>query len=143
MTALILRHKRFLKFCAVGASGVAVNEGQLHHLTELAGWNYKFSSVAAIECAILNNFLWNYLWTWRDRDLNTAGLVLRSLVKFNLSSGAVALIINWGILVGLTEYAGVPYRLSNLAGIALGTIANFILSHFWAFSGPSAGKGAL
>jgi dolichol-phosphate mannosyltransferase len=133
---------RFFKFCTVGVSGVVVNAGLLHLFTETASLNYKLSSLIAIECAICNNFLWNSLWTWRDRKIDHFHGIARSFIKFNLSSGLVALVINWGVLVALTELCGVYYQISNLVGIALGTCANFLLSHFWAFSNPLKRNGA-
>jgi dolichol-phosphate mannosyltransferase len=128
---------RFLKFGLVGGSGVLVNAGILYGLTEWVSLDYRLAAVGAIELAIIHNFTWNYLWTWRERRPATPGGWIGMFLKFNFSSGLTALALNWGILVFLTEIAGVHYLISNLAGIAAGTIANFCLSHFWAFAAPS------
>jgi dolichol-phosphate mannosyltransferase len=108
--------------------------GVLHLLTEYGGVLYLKSSIAAIECAIINNFIWNYFWTWGDRATTSKRHFFRSLLKFNISSGIVAFVVNWGLLILLTECVGVHYRISNLIGIAMGTVVNFGASHFWAFS---------
>lgn len=133
---------RFVKFGAVGGSGVAVNVGLLHVFTSLAGLDYRIASLAAIECAVVNNFLWNYFWTWRDRKAESKRSFVYMLLKFHLSSGFTALSVNWGLLLLLTgvlhvdyHIKGVPnYHVSNLIGIALGTGVNFVLGHFWVFS---------
>ncbi len=39
--------------------------------------------------------------------------------------------INWVVLVGLTEWAGVYYLLSNLAGILAGFLWNYTLNVKW------------
>lgn len=129
--------RRFAKFGAVGASGVVVNAGLLFLFTERIGLDYRIASLIAIESAICSNFLLNNYWTWKDRKTTRASEVLVRFFRFNLSSGLVALVINWGLLIVLTEFAGISYHIANLFGIALGTLANFGASHFWAFGGAS------
>ncbi len=131
---------RFGKFGLVGGSGVFVNAGILYALTEWSRLDYRFAALAAIELAIIHNFTWNYLWTWRERRARRRGGWVGAFVKFNFSSGITALAVNWGILVFLTEVLGVYYLFSNLVGIAVGTIANFCLSHFWAFAAPPSDR---
>jgi putative flippase GtrA len=133
---------RFVKFSIVGGSGVAVNVGLLHVFTAAAGFDYRIASLAAIECAVVNNFLWNYFWTWRDRKTGSKRSFAYMLFKYHLSSGFTALVVNWGLLVLLTEVLhvnyhihGVPdYHVSNLIGIGVGTVVNFVFGHFWVFS---------
>ena len=56
----------FLKFGIVGASGVAVNCG-IAYLGYIAGLSDILSLAIGVETAILNNFTWNDLWTFRHR----------------------------------------------------------------------------
>ena len=131
-----------MKFGIVGGSGVVVNVGLLHVFTAYAKMDYRVASIAAIECAVVNNFLWNYFWTWHDRKAGSKRSFAYMLLKFHLSSGFTALIVNWGLLVLLTEalhidyhIPGVPnYHISNLIGIGFGAVANFFVGHFWVFS---------
>jgi dolichol-phosphate mannosyltransferase len=58
--------KKLLKFGMVGISGILVNMGVLYYLKEYAGFYYLAASFFAIELSILNNFLWNDLWTFRS-----------------------------------------------------------------------------
>lgn len=126
--------RRFIKFGIVGVSGIFVNQTLLYCLTEFVKIDYRFSSIFAIECAIANNFLFNALWTWQDRKVHSGRQRLWRFVKFNLSSGATAIVFNWSILVLLTERFHVQYLIANLFGIALATGANFLINHFWTFS---------
>lgn len=133
---------RFVKFGMVGGSGVVVNVGLLHAFTAFAKMDYRIASILAIECAVVNNFLWNYFWTWKDRKTGSKRSFLYMLVKFHVSSGFTALIVNWGLLVLLTELLhvnyhipGVPnYHVSNLIGIGFGAVVNFFIGHFWVFA---------
>ncbi len=135
---------RFVKFSIVGGSGVVVNAGLFYLFTTGAAFDHKVASVIAIECAIINNFLWNYFWTWKDRKTESKRSFAYMLMKFNLSSGLIAFVVNFGLLVLLTDLLHVNYHLpisqvsnvfiSNLIGIGCGTLANFFLSHYLVFS---------
>lgn len=112
---------------------MVVNAGLLFILTEKAGFDYRYASFCAIESAIVGNFIFNSIWTWGDRPVQGVVELAQRFMKFNGSSGVVALSVNWGLLVLLTETVGLNYQLSNLVGIALGTGANFLISHYWTF----------
>lgn len=123
---------RFMKFGLVGGSGVIVNQGTLLILKEWLSLDYKLAGVIAIELSILTNFILNHFWTWRDRPVRGAGAFFLRMAKYNFSMiGTAAL--NWLILWGLTEHAGVVYWLSNLFGIGLVIILNYMIHHFWTF----------
>lgn len=119
-------HIRFGKFCAVGASGIAVNEGLLWLLTEFAGLFYLISGAIAIEASILSNFVLNDLWTFRKER---KGKYLTRLGKFNFAR-IIILIINFGAL-WLFTWLGIHYLISNLIGIALATVFTYFTSLLW------------
>jgi dolichol-phosphate mannosyltransferase len=125
--------KQFIKFGIVGGSGVVVNAGLFRLFFKYGGLDYRVASIIAIEIAIINNFFWNYLWTFRERRTKSFRDMLYALVRFNVSSGLTALVVNWGILVLLKEMLGMYEEGANLIGIAAGTLANFLMSHLWAF----------
>jgi putative flippase GtrA len=75
---------RFMKFAAVGASGVFVNLGSLAFLRWL-GVHTNLASALAIELSILSNFTINHVWTFGDR--REAGVSLfRHGARFHLVS---------------------------------------------------------
>jgi dolichol-phosphate mannosyltransferase len=121
---------RFLKFCAVGLSGVLVNIGLLWLLTEFAGLFYLLSAAISIESSIISNFVLNDYFTFRDRRSPQAKSFLSRLLKFNLVSLA-GLGINMAVLWLLTEVFGIYYLLSNLCGIAVATLWNYLVNTWW------------
>ncbi|HUI91719.1 MAG TPA: GtrA family protein [Chitinivibrionales bacterium] len=135
---------RFVKFGIVGGSGVVVNAGLFFLFADYARIDYRIASICAIECAVINNFLWNYFWTWKDRKTGSKRSFLYMMFKFHLSSGLTAMVVNWGLLVLFTGVLHVHYSLplvrvsdkhvSNLIGIACGAVVNFVLGHYWVFS---------
>ena len=122
---------RFLKFGVVGASGVVVNMGGLYILKEFAGVPYFIASLIAIELSILSNFTINLLWTWSDRSGH--GTIWMKLFRYHVGAGATAFLGNYLVLIALTELFGMHYLISNLIGIAVGTLANYVINDLWTF----------
>lgn len=117
---------RMIKFLIVGVIGAGINTGFLWILTDLAGLYYLFSSVVAIEIAIMMQFMMNDRWTFRDRKTTDAGQFIKRIFKSNLwRSGGLA--VNVGVLYLFTAYIGVYYLLSNIFGIVCAFSLNYIL----------------
>ena len=121
---------RLARFSAVGASGVAVNMGILIALKSGLGLPVAISSLIAIELSILSNFALNNAWTWSDRRTTPLG---QRLIKYHAVAGITALASNWFLLIVLTQFFGIDYRISNLIGIAAGMVLNFSWNHAWTF----------
>ncbi len=122
---------RILKFGVVGVSGIGVNMGSLYLLTEFASIPYFVGSLIAIELSILSNFWLNHLWTWKDRS--EFGSVWGKGLRYHVGAGLTAMLGNYLILIALTEFFGINYLISNLIGIGVGTIGNFIVNDLWTF----------
>ncbi len=124
---------RLLNFGLVGGSGVVVNQGMLMLLRLSPDLALEIRSLLAIETAIITNFLLNYYWTWRDRKSSETGHKRTAFLKFNLSSGVIAVVFNYlPLLLFVNEFAW-NEDLSNIIGIAIASAANFLISHFWTF----------
>ncbi|WP_271255218.1 glycosyltransferase [Pseudanabaena sp. Chao 1811] len=120
--------KRFIKFGLVGFSGVFVDMAILYLLSDAStlGWGLTRSKIIGSEVAILNNFLWNDLWTFRDFSSQQSGWRkrIKRFVKFNLIC-LLGIGLNLIILNILYNYFGVNKYLANLIAIAIVTIWNF------------------
>jgi dolichol-phosphate mannosyltransferase len=123
--------KEFVKFCLVGGSGVSVDMFFLWLLADkkTLGINLSIAKFIAAEMALLNNFLLNNYWTFKNRNdsKETASVFFTRLLKFNLICGAG--IILAVILIDLFHYVfHLNIYLSNLLSIGLVTIWNFGLN---------------
>lgn len=123
--------RRYVQFCFVGGSGVLVDMGVLHLLVSGPGlgWNLSLSKALAAEVALINNFIWNELWTfrgWGARGEGWAGRLWR-LAKFNL---ICATGIGWSVLLLEVQvrWLGMNLYLANLIAIVLVSVWNFWLS---------------
>lgn len=116
--------QRFLGYCAVGATGVAVQ------LLAFAGFDRVLGVEAALALAILTAMVWNFtlnnLWTFRDRRLRgaTAG---SGLLRFLLVSG-VGAFINHSLTIRFDQLTASGLYLASLVGIAVATIWNYQLN---------------
>jgi putative flippase GtrA len=152
---------RFVKFCAVGASGVLVNLGSLALLADLLRLHVNVAAALAILVSINTNFAVNELWTFRDRRTENGGLGRRWL-RFHLVSVAGGA-IQWLVFVGanlafalvLGGEAGEPIGLreavvdpaqvgplkyvSQLLGIGVATLWNFFANFHWTWKRDSGG----
>ncbi|MBD2653838.1 glycosyltransferase [Synechocystis sp. FACHB-383] len=119
---------RFLQFCAVGLTGVAVDMAFLFILTEpsLGDLPLSRSKIIAAQLAILNNFFWNDRWTFQDltQGQNSPSQVSKRLLKFNLICWA-GLGINLALLNFFFNFSHFNRYLANALAIALVTIWNF------------------
>jgi dolichol-phosphate mannosyltransferase len=120
--------KRVFKFGLVGISGIVVNQGILIFLKEFAGFPLPVASLFAIEIAVLNNFLWNDLWTFKSGEQQQKiSSRWHRLISFEIVSAGGA-VINFAILNVLAYMMGIDYRIANVIGILVGFAWNFFVN---------------
>lgn len=120
-----------MRFCVVGASGMGVDMAMLWLLADpqMLGWNLTLSKVLAAEAALVNNFVWNELWTFRGLAGGAGGWRgrLARLAKFHLICLAG---IGWGVLLLQAQVAGLGLNvyLANFLAIVAVSLWNFALN---------------
>lgn len=120
---------RVAKFLSVGALGMVIDSAVLYAVAKAMGESEPskyIGAVAGFVFAMTVNYGLNRAWTFRAGEVPLA----RSYPKYAL-----------GTLGGLAVKTGAIYALptlhylaSNVVGIVLGTIFNFLASQRWAFS---------
>jgi dolichol-phosphate mannosyltransferase len=124
----------WVKFNLVGALGFALQTGVLLALTHAAPQvSYLAATAAAVELAVLNNFVWHQRWTWKDRPSSTMMETVSRLVKFNLTSGLFSMIGNLVFMSILVGRLGLAIGPANLASVAACSVVSFILADRIAF----------
>jgi dolichol-phosphate mannosyltransferase len=136
---------RYIRFGLVGASGTVVNLAVLYTAHE-----YLFSAIEppgskpfvslalAIGVATVNNFTWNRLWTWSDRQHATAtqveGVSLHSMLA-QLGQYATASWLGIALQYVLTLWLAhfMHYLLANVIAIVVASVSNFIANDRWTF----------
>jgi len=131
MTAPRQCFMRWLKFITVGAIGICLQLSVLALLRSGFGLNYLFSTPVAVEITVVHNFLWHERFTWADRMTSTPS---RRFVAFNLSSGAISLLGNIGLMKLLVGVFGVNYLVANVFSIAACSLLNFAVGDQFVFA---------
>ncbi len=123
---------RFIRFGIVGLSGVFVDMAVLYLLSDPStlAWGLTRSKIIAAELAIINNFIWNDVWTFRDYAEKQSGWANRAkrLLKFNLIClGGLGINV---IILNLIFNFILPNRyLANLVAILVATLWNFWINY--------------
>ncbi len=117
---------RFIQFIIVGFSGVFVDMAIFYLLREVMGLGLTRSAMLSAEVGIINNFLWNDLWTFGDISRKQLGWPkrIKRFWKFNLICLA-GLILNVLILNLLFNLLGVNQYIAKLIAIAIVSLWNF------------------
>ena len=121
--------EQLVKFCAVGATGYAVNLVVYAIGLHALGLHYLLAAVVSFLVAVTNNYTWNRLWTFRAQRGHVAYQGMRFLVVSTLALGANLLALHLLVTAGLDEV------LSQAIAIVLVTPVNFVGNKLWSF-GP-------
>jgi dolichol-phosphate mannosyltransferase len=128
-----LLESQFARFCAVGASGYAVNLAVYAALLA-AGLHYLAAAAIAFLVAATSNYAWNRVWTFRTSGAPVLGQGARALTVSALSLGANQLFLLVLVAAGAGHLAG------QAVAIVLATPFSFVANKLWTFaeSGPAA-----
>ncbi len=116
---------RFVLFCLVGLSGVAVHMAALAALHALALGTFSAQQAAATAIAIAWNYVFNNAFTYRDQRLAGWPFV-KGLIEFELIC-AVGAISNVGIANLLYNHDSI-WWIAGLGGAVMGAVWNYAVS---------------
>ena len=121
--------EQLVKFCAIGATGYAVNLAVFSTLVVGLGIHYIPAAICSFLVAVTNNYTWNRLWTFRDQRGHVAYQGMRFLVVSTFALGANLIVLEALVRGGLTEVV------AQAIAIVLVTPVNFVGNKLWSF-GP-------
>jgi putative flippase GtrA len=134
-----LHRWRYLKFGLVGASGTVVNLVVLYLCQEFALTAIEdqpsrlYASLAvAILVATINNFIWNRLWTWQDRQDQWHGSIVMQFARYGLASW-LGTCVQYILTLCLAQH--VHYLLGNVLAIVVASVMNYFANDWWTFRG--------
>ena len=122
---------RWMKFNAVGITGLIVHFSLLGFLLHVVGMHYLLATALSLETAILQKFFWHCRWTWADR-IPEHGRVSSLLLRFNLTS-LILLGVNVLVTWVLTGFWKVDPLLANLLCLLPCSLASFFITNRFVF----------
>jgi putative flippase GtrA len=120
---------QLIKFCAVGASGYAVNLVVFAICVEGLGVHHLIAATIAFVVAVTNNFWWNRHWTFRA-GTGHAGFQAARFFAVSVVAFLFALLV----LELFVSVIGVPEVPAQAASIIMATPLNFIGNKMWSFA---------
>ena len=138
--------RSWIGYAVVGFTGAVVNVAALTYLVERRSWPLGWGLAVAVPLALLNNFLWNWLFTFRrsraSDEEGQSGVLSRlahyaKVCTFGAALNAIStLLLHW---------AGLQLPLASSAGVALGGVWNlfFNVPAIWrSWDSPTPGSPA-
>ena len=120
--------QNFLRFLAVGISGLLVNSLALAAFTELLGIHYLISAAMATQVSTLWNFGGTEWWVFGKRQ--AAHGFWQRLVSFLVMNNAM-LLLRGPILSVMVDRMGVNYLVANLVSLFALTMLRYLLADQW------------
>jgi putative flippase GtrA len=127
------RAARWLRFNLVGAIGIPVQFGAFAAYFHWFGWNDKVAAGLAVETAVLHNFVWHQLYTWKHLPRAGTGEVAGRLLRFHLGNGIISIAGNVLLMQVLADMMGLNHYLASGIGIAVCSLLNFAASEWFVF----------
>lgn len=129
---------RFIKFAIVGSSGTIINIVMLFINQEIIfkdlnpyETRLKLSLAIAIFIATVNNYIWNRLWTWKDRKRRQwQGFFIQMAQYFLSCSFAIA--VQYIITIMFSKFMN--YMLANMISIVISAILVYLINDLWTFA---------
>ena len=111
----------------MGGVGVVINLGLLFILVEYVHLDMNLAWIIAVLVSILNNFIWNSIFTYRDRKAASQRETAQRAMYYYLTSFLVMvfnfIVYRAGIMLGL------QYLAAAFLGIVFSTFFNFLLAN--------------
>ncbi|MBU0618976.1 glycosyltransferase family 2 protein [Patescibacteria group bacterium] len=118
--------EKFIKVCLVGLIGAVIQFSFFNLLRNL--WSPEYANAAAVEVAIVSNFIVNNLWTFKEQKIKKVSKLLVKFAQFNLVSLG-SLLIQF-----LTMKAGVAIVGRSLIGENILVFIGIIIGLGWNYT---------
>jgi putative flippase GtrA len=123
-----------IKFAIVGALGFLLQLLTLRLLIVLAHWSWPLATIAAVEGAVVHNFLWHERWTWVSRlGRPTWRDRAERFVRFNVTNGIASVAGNVAVMAVLVDGAHLPPVVANAIAVVVVSLLNFVFADRWVF----------
>ena len=121
--------RSWMRYAAVGFTGAVVNVAVLTFLAERRAWPVGWGLAVAIPLALVNNFFWNWLFTFRTSQAPRveAGSGVLSRLGHYAKVCATGAALNASLTL-LLNWRGMELPLASAAGVTLGGVWNLFFN---------------
>ncbi len=122
-----LRQVDFIRFCAVGGIGFAVNYGFLYLLHDTLSLPILLSQLVGAELALISNFTLHANWTYKTYKEES---LWSRILKFHVTM-LMGYTINTVTVVELVSKLGMYYGFALVIGSSAALLVNFWTSRYY------------
>ena len=135
--------QRFCTFIFVGWLGFVVQLVTLALLMSRAHWAWLPATIVAVEIAVIHNFIWHGLVTWKDRRFAGFARFARfgrfaRFARFNIATGFASIGGNVALMAIYVGVFGLPPVAANALAVGTMSLVNFLLADRWVFRGGTS-----
>ncbi len=143
---------RFVKFAFVGITGAIVDFGVMNLLRQVLNMPLVWAQAISFVCAVINNFLWNRLWTYpesRTRSahkqliqffiINIIGILIRTPLVPWFNNLFLGFINNKNWTLPLPNNV-ISQNLSLALSIGIVMLWNFFANRYWTYNNVPKGN---
>jgi len=120
---------KFIKFCAVGGSGLIIDFGLTYMCKEKIRINRYLANTIGFITAATSNYILNRIWTFESLNRNIAN----EYISFIIVS-IIGLLINTGTLWILHGKMKYNFYLSKIGAVGVAIFWNFFANYQYTFS---------
>lgn len=117
-----------IKYGVVGVSNTLITMAVIYIMMKLLGCREGLSNITGYVAGLLNSFIWNKQWTFKDSSAGWKHSAFRFAVAF-----VVCYVLQWGLVTVLNAHLSIDHYYNHLIGMVFYTILNFILNKFYTF----------
>jgi len=120
---------KFIKFCAVGGSGLIIDFGLTYMCKEKIRINRYLANTIGFITAATSNYILNRIWTFESLNRN----IVNEYISFIIVS-IIGLLINTGTLWILHGKMKYNFYLSKIGAVGVAIFWNFFANYQYTFS---------
>lgn len=120
--------QKIIRFGVVGMSGMCIDFFLTWLCKEKIKWNKYIANTIGFSVAVVNNFYWNYVWTFKG-----TGSPIPSAFWMFVLFAVIGLLLNNILIYLFTDVASINFYLSKLLAIGGVFIWNFTSNYFFNF----------
>ncbi len=124
---------RWLKFNLVGLVGIVVQMGAFALFFSALHLNYLVATGLAVETAVLHNFVWHELYTWKHLPRGGARDTGWRLLRFHAGNGAISILGNLALMRLFVGGLRIHHYVASALAIAVCSLLNFAASEWFVF----------
>ena len=122
---------RWLRFNAGGLYGFLLQLSLLMLLSKKV--SLATATAIAVEAAVIHNFIWHELFTWKERHVSGVRSIAMRFLRFQLANGCISLAGNVVLTSYLHRSLNAPVVVANVVAISACSLFNFMAGEWVVF----------